>query len=571
MVAKHFIVFFLATFLSASASVNVTVDKVNINEGESITLSLNMKNIDDDPDIILPDIPNFRIVNGPNTSSSTNIQFLNGEMTRSATIIMTWSLIPIKMGRLIIPNMTFDIGNRTYETEPISIIVNKRGNNTRSKIAKYFIEAEVDNKTPYRGEQVTLTYTLYTQVDITSFNEDLPKYKGFWTEEIYSPTNLTLRKVQKNNIQYSAATIKKIALFPTKSGKVQIHPMTAVIGVRENKRRNNFSLFGPPSTKHTISTNIIDLDVQSLPMNAIGESSAVVGDWNIQSNISEINIKQDEAITLKVVVSGIGNIQAVDITNISFPNELEVFTPEITIEEHPFRDKIGGKKHFEWVLIPRFAGNIYIPKINFTYFDSKVDKWITKSTNRYQLNIRPNEKAKELNLGLSKKEIALVGKDIRFLDDRSPKWRNRNRVLLTGNAITFLVFAGFILALPRAHGYARKKMNYSTSNRKSRKALHFALIVLNANNKSPNLIYTNIYKALITFINYKTGSKKVEYSRNELISILKNQNLEQIYPKVDRLLKKGEAVRFASIRSKDANEDLQLMRALLKEINNAWV
>jgi len=571
LVAKHFIVFFLATFLSASASVNVTVDKVNINEGESITLSLNMKNIDDDPDIILPDIPNFRIVNGPNTSSSTNIQFLNGEMTRSATIIMTWSLIPIKMGRLIIPNMTFDIGNRTYETEPISIIVNKRGNNTRSKIAKYFIEAEVDNKTPYRGEQVTLTYTLYTQVDITSFNEDLPKYKGFWTEEIYSPTNLTLRKVQKNNIQYSAATIKKIALFPTKSGKVQIHPMTAVIGVRENKRRNNFSLFGPPSTKHTISTNIIDLDVQSLPMNAIGESSAVVGDWNIQSNISEINIKQDEAITLKVVVSGIGNIQAVDITNISFPNELEVFTPEITIEEHPFRDKIGGKKHFEWVLIPRFAGNIYIPKINFTYFDSKVDKWITKSTNRYQLNIRPNEKAKELNLGLSKKEIALVGKDIRFLDDRSPKWRNRNRVLLTGNAITFLVFAGFILALPRAHGYARKKMNYSTSNRKSRKALHFALIVLNANNKSPNLIYTNIYKALITFINYKTGSKKVEYSRNELISILKNQNLEQIYPKVDRLLKKGEAVRFASIRSKDANEDLQLMRALLKEINNAWV
>ena len=179
MVAKFFIVFFLTTFLLANASVNVTVDRVNINEGESIILSLNMKNIDGDPDIILPDIPNFKIVSGPSTSSSTNIQFVNGEMTRSATIIMTWSLIPIKMGRVIIPNMSFDIGNRTYETEPISIIVNKRGNNTRSKIAKYFIEAEVDNKTPYRGEQVTLTYTLYTQVDITSFNEDLPKYKGF--------------------------------------------------------------------------------------------------------------------------------------------------------------------------------------------------------------------------------------------------------------------------------------------------------------------------------------------------------------------------------------------------------
>ena len=567
---RIFIVFFLATFLSANASINIAVDRTNINEGESITLNLNIKNIESDPDIILPDIPYFRIVSGPATSSSTNIQFINGKMTKSATMIMTWSLIPMKIGRLIIPNMTFEISNRVYETEPISIIVNKRDNNQKRKLSKYFIEAEIDNTTPYRGEQVTLTYTLYTQVDITSFNENLPKYNGFWTEEIYSPTNLTLRKVRKNNIQYSAATIKKIALFPTKSGRVQINPLTAVIGVRENKRRNNFSLFGPPSTKHTISTNIIALEIQSLPMNNTGKTSAIVGDWKIQSNISAINTKQDEAITFKIVISGVGNIQTVDMKDISFPNELEVFTPEITIEEHPLRDKMGGKKHFEWVLIPRFAGKIYIPKIEFTYFDIKVDRWVTKSTDRYQLNIKPNEKAKELNLGFSKKEIALVGEDIRFLDDGTPKWRNRNRVLFTGNSITLLVFAGFILAIPRMHSYTRRKMNYSASNRKARKALHFALIVLNSNEKSPNLIYTNIYKALITFINYKEGSRKVEYSRNELIGILKRQNLEQIHPKIDIILKKGEAVRFAPVTSKDANEDLQLMRVLLKEIDNAW-
>ena len=564
------IFFFLVTFLSANSSVTISVDRTSINEGESITLNLNILNIDSDPDIVLPVIPYFKVASGPSTSSSKNIQFINGEMTKSVTIIMTWSLIPMKTGKLIIPNMKFDIGNKIYKTESISIIVNKRSNK-KGKISKYFIEAEIDNATPYRGEQVTLTYTLYTQVDITSFNESLPKYKGFWTEEIFAPTNLTLRKVQKNNVQYSAATIKKIALFPTKSGKLQINPMTAVIGVRENKRRNNFSLFGPPSTKHTISTNIIDLNVQSLPINQTGQISAVVGNWNIESKISASNIKQDEAITYKVVVSGIGNIQTVDITNTSFPNELEVFSPEITIKEHPLRDKLGGEKHFEWVLIPRFAGNIYIPKIHFTYFDPKRDKWITKSTDRYQLNIKPNEKSKELNLGLSKEEIVLVGEDIRFLDDRSPKWRNRNRFLLTSNAIVFLIFAGIILAIPSAHSYNQSRINYSRSNRKAKHALHFALIILDANEDSPNLIYTNIYKSLVKFVNYKIGSKKVEYSRNELITILKNKNLERIYPKVDTILKKGEAVRFASITSKDAKKDLLLMRELLKEINNEWI
>ena len=114
-------------------------------------------------------------------------------------------------------------------------------------------------------------------------------------------------------------------------------------------------------------------------------------------------------------------------------------------------------------------------------------------------------------------------------------------------------------------------MNYSRSNRKAKHALHFALIILDVHEDSPNLIYTNIYKSLVKFVNYRIGSKKVEYSRNELITILKNKNLERIYPKVDTILKKGEAVRFASITSKDAKKDLLLMRELLKEINNDWI
>ena len=147
-----------------------------------------------------------------------------------------------------------------------------------------------------------------------------------------------------------------------------------------------------------------------------GKVSAVVGDWHIKSSVNSTDIKQDEAFTFKVIVSGTGNIQAVDITDISFPNELEVFEPEIQVKDNPLRDKIGGEKQFEWVLIPRFAGDIYIPKIEFIYFDPKTENWINKSTSRYRLNVAPNEKAVVSIIGLSKKEVALMGEDIRFLD-----------------------------------------------------------------------------------------------------------------------------------------------------------
>ena len=99
-----------------------------------------------------------------------------------------------------------------------------RENSNINKISKFFIEAEIDNLSPFRGEQITLTYILYTQVDVTSFDDELPKFKGFWSEEIYSPKNLNLREVNKDGVGYYAATIKKMALFPTQSGRLIIEP-----------------------------------------------------------------------------------------------------------------------------------------------------------------------------------------------------------------------------------------------------------------------------------------------------------------------------------------------------------
>ena len=136
-----------------------------------------------------------------------------------------------------------------------------RGVNKNFISPKYFIEAEIDNEVVYRGQQVTLSYLLYTQVDVSSFEDELPKFKGFWTEELFVAKNLKLNEVKKNGKKYYAATIKKMALFPTSSGKIKLDPLTAIIGIREKQHRwNDFSLFGPPSKKYTIYSNEIEIN-----------------------------------------------------------------------------------------------------------------------------------------------------------------------------------------------------------------------------------------------------------------------------------------------------------------------
>jgi len=570
-VIRAFIFSLMATLIWADESVNVTVDRHDIIEGESITLTITTNNVKSDPELRLPEMPDFKIMSGPNQSSSTNVQFINGKMTKNSTITLSWNLLPKRTGQLTIPAMKIQVGKKSYLSTLIMISVSKRGSSQADKVVHFFIEAKVDNNTPYRGEQTTLTYTLYTKVDVTSFDDDVPSFKGFWTEELYAPKNLKLREERKNGVKYYAATIKKIALFPTQSGKIIIEPMSAVIGIREKQQRwNDFSLFGPPSKKYTISTGKLSIDVKPLPVRQNGNISAIVGNWNIKSEVSTSKIKQDEAITFKIIINGTGNLQTIDMTEIYFPNELEVFDPEIESKENPLRDKIGGEKKFEWVLIPRFAGDIFIPKIQLDYFDPKQGKWVTKSTSRHKLNVAPNEKALISSIGLSKEEVELMGEDIRFIDESQPKWRNRNKTLVTGTALTLLLLSGMVFAFPHAQNITKQRIEKSSGGWQARQALISAFGILDSEPGSPEEIYTHIYRAIISYINQKNGTKKIEYSTKEIIDIIKSHDGAEVYKEFEQILTRGETVRFAPVSSQDAQNDVQKIKDLLKKVDNAW-
>jgi len=145
---------FIVSLVWAEGTVDVTVDRSRINEGDSNTLTVTAKNVQNDPDVSLPTMQDFNIVSGPNQSSSTNVQFMNGKMTKSSTVTLTWTLIPIRTGQIIIPAIKIQVGKTSFVSSPISITVSKRGNSQLGTEPQFFIEAEIDKPLLTEGSRL---------------------------------------------------------------------------------------------------------------------------------------------------------------------------------------------------------------------------------------------------------------------------------------------------------------------------------------------------------------------------------------------------------------------------------
>ena len=565
----RFLFFFIALHLIFGGNITVDLDSNQINEGESVSLTVRSQNSKEAPLVILPSFTDFTLASGPTESSNSSYSILNGKLTSNSSYTLTWVLFPLKTGKLLIPSFEIRLDGKVTKSRPIYVSVSKRSKNSK-QTAQFFVEANIDNVTPYRGEQVILTYTLFTRVDVTGFDERMPRYKGFWVEELFSPTKLQLRKVQKNGLQYHAATIKKSALFPTKSGNITIDPMVATISVRDDKR-NSFSVFGSPSKQHTISTKKITLNVKPLPDNKDGYISAVVGKWNIKANIDRTNVMQDEALTIKVHLTGNGNLKSVDILPYEFPENFEVFDPKVTINNSKSQLKIAGEKIIEYVVIPRSVGEIMLPSFEIKYFDNIINKWKIIRSKPIKLSIAENKKSKSGTVGLSKEEVQLVGKDIRFMDESEPNWQKNNSGILDKNTLILATVALFLFFLPSVINMRQSHLKNTIGDRASRRALKDSVAMLKSIDDSSLLVYGSIHQAIIVYINSKTGQKLAEYSIGDIISIFEIHSLS--YTSRDSLkniMERGQAVRYAPVSIADIQNDIEDVKMILKEADNGW-
>ena len=423
----------LFSFVSAQ-EIRATVSSNNIQLSDVFTFKVEAINADKNPEVDLaPLLNDFSIVSGP--AQQTNMQWINGIKTSSRSL--SWSLVAKREGKLTIPQLTVKLGKNVVQTQLIIMTVAESEKNYESN--ELFLSIEIDKTQAYVSEQITVTYKLFTRVNMSVQDVDFPKHPGFWTEEIFVPQQIDFKDVVLEGVSYKMATLYRIALFPTKSGNLELTPMTMNCSVVVKSRSNSFwddpifGSFGNQTVPKVLRTKQTVIKVREFPGEIPEGFTGAVGDFEIYSSIVPKNVKANNAITLKIQFKGTGNIDVFSLPEIQFPQNIEVFPPTVKTEKEPFRDQITGTITNEYILIPRKTGRYMIPEIEISYFNPKVRAWRNTSTKPLEILVEPDDNIVSRVNGYTKEEVELLGEDIRFIRANEIKWkRNHNPYLIFG-------------------------------------------------------------------------------------------------------------------------------------------
>jgi len=392
------------------------------------------------PDVTYPDFKDFFVLSGPNTS--TSIQWVNGNMTSTKTY--SFHLKPKKEGKLNIGVASLKHKGKTYRTNSISIQVSKgsesvssrQNNSTTPKKSKdseisgdnLYLKTLVSDRDVYLGEQIIVEYKLYFRVNVRGYDfEKLPSSPGFWAEEIEMPSQPVIDNEIINGINYNVATLKKYALFPTQAGKLVIEPLKVTLEalVRSKRRRSVFdSFFDDPfgsTVQKKIASKAIEVKINELSKNnQPADFSGAVGKYKLSVMSDKKTAKVNEAISLKIKLSGTGNIKLLELPAPQIPPDIEKYDPKFTSKVNVKTANINGSKQAEYILIPRLPGEYTIKPVSFSYFDPAVKAYKILKSKQIDINITGEvPKLAGTQIQYSRQEVALLGQDIRFIKESS--------------------------------------------------------------------------------------------------------------------------------------------------------
>ena len=561
---KTILLIILSIFSIVNAQeVRATVSSNNIQLSDVFTFKVEAINADKTPEVDLaPLLNDFSIVSGP--AQQTNMQWINGTKTSSRSL--SWSLVAKREGKLTIPQLTVKLGKNVVQTRSIIMTVAESNKNYESN--ELFLSIEVDKKRAYVGEQITVVYKLFTRVNMTVQNVDFPKHSGFWTEELFVPQQVDYKDIVLEGVNYKMATLYRIALFPTKSGNLELTPMTMNCSVVVKSRSNSFfndpffGSFGNQTVPKVLRTKQTIINVQEFPGEMPEGFTGAVGDFKIYSSIVPKNVKANNAITLKIQFKGTGNIDVFSLPEIQFPQNIEVFPPTVKTEKEPFRDQITGTILKEYILIPRKTGRYTIPKIEMTYFNPKVRAWRSTYTQPLEILVEPNDNIVNGASGYTKEEVELLGEDIRFIRTNKIQWkRNHNPYLIFGIYLLSVI----LIILPSLIFKIHANRLSTEDLRKSKSALRRAFKRLR---KSDGDQFTNTSNAVYGYLKDKMQLTSDKLDPLKVSSILSGKiTNKSIIDNLMDLLKTCDAGRFAPGGDVTRQKLIKRTKIILKRLN----
>lgn len=538
-------------FVAEAADVVISGDQVRL------VFTVNSQDI---KDFRAPSIKGFDVLMGPSRSQQSSIQIINGKRTSNSSTAFTYILLAGSPGTYTIPAASVEVNGEKVFSNAISIKVlpqdqnsGNSGNNgggsassSRSQVAgsrisanDLFITATASKTTVHEQEAILLTYKVYTVVNLRQLYGKMPDLKGFHTQEVELPQQKTFTLEHYKGRNYNTTVWSQYVLFPQQTGKLEI-PSITFDGVvaQQTVSDDPFDAFfnggGYVEVKKKITTPKVVINVQPLPAKPTGFSGAV-GEFKLASSINATDVKTNDAVTIKLTLSGTGNMKLIGIPEVKFPQDFEIYDPKVTDDYKLTNSGLTGTKTFEYLAIPRHAGNFTIPAVEFTYFDLKSNSYKTLKTEAYNLKVAKGQgNADQVISDFTNKEsVKMLGKDIRFikLGDSSLRPKGDFFFGTVGYYLCYLI--PLLLFVVFAVIYRQKalenanvaKVKTKKANKVATRRMKLAGKLLAENKK--NEFYDEVLKALWGYISDKLSIPVSQLSKDNIEAELTNYGVQE--------------------------------------------
>jgi hypothetical protein len=557
---------FSQSIAQVSFQAKVSKNRLGLNERLRVTFEMNQNGDNFNP----PSFNGFTVVGGPNQSVSNS--WVNG--VRSFSKSYSYFLTPTRKGKITIAQASVEIDGEVYKTTPVQVEVTQAVNNPNSPQARanaiadenLHLVAEISKRDPYLNEAITVIYKLYfsSEISVSNVNEvEMPKYSDFWSHLI-PITKLEIKRGQYKGQPYNYVTWRKTVLYPQKTGKLVIAPLTLNVSVDVPTNRRDF--FGNrvyQKTPKIITAGKRTLEVRPLPQaGRPADFDGAVGDFDLNVKFNKTALKSSESFQATIKVSGRGNLKLFSLPKLSAPSSLEVYEPEH--KENVKTNLLGMQGSIEdtYTIVPQYQGNYPIPSISFSYFDPVNELYVSLKSEEQLIDVFEGPTASSNNPGVSRPKKNTVNDDpyfdfIKLETILLPMGQEGfyGSMLFWGLLFSpFLLFVLIVLLKRRAENHVVDPVSQKQrrSARLSKKYLSSAKKELGDKEN----FYNALERALHNYLKAKLSIETAEFSKESISELLQQKN-SQAATIADfiSILEKCEAARYSPATEVSMQED----------------
>ena len=557
----------------------VSKKSLGLNENLRVDFKMNKDGDNFNP----PSFEGFRVVGGPNQSVSN--MFANGKRTFSKTY--SYFLSPLEKGLITVGQATIEINGKIFKTLPVevnvseSVEISKDPNDPNYIVNENLhLVAEVSNPKPFLNEGISIVYKLYysPQINVTNVGEiETPEFENFWSQNIKIP-RLQIERGSYNGESYNYVTWKKTVLYPQKTGRLEILPLSLDVSVDVPTNRRDFfgnRIYSQVSKKITAGRRVIQ--VSELPDNAPSSFNGAVGDFDIELTTTKTDLNASESLQATIKISGKGNLKLFSPPSIKAPSSLEKYDPEYTENVSTNLAGMNGNISNTYTLVPQFQGKYPISSVDFTFFNTSLKKYETLKTKEIIVNVLEGptlltEKVDPQNSKTPSNILPSINQ-FKFIKTKPNLVNINSSSFINSTYFYIIIFLPFFIIILTVIFFKSKKITDSdlkkyksiSANKLARKYLFEA----KKNLDKKDMFYVSLEKAMHNFLKSKLSIETSDYSKERIQDLLKNRNVDDDTQKLFiRLIENCEFARYTPASNVAINKDYENAVKVISKLDN---